>query len=331
MKAGSMEQLCPLRVFRYTGPYEFGSVPFELFDATVQDTAYVDSIVFGQALSAEAEEDMPGSKEDASGETSSVPGHTLAFDMMSDSGTPGWQRSCWPGNCGAGGGPWKKRRGTLIAGLKGRWQEYVVIEYYFDPTLDSARRSAFRKAVAAWSKETCIHFVETAVPAPAPSLQVNAKDAAHCYVSNIGYPGDTVWTTVNMGWCDSERYVGNLIHELGHVLGMNHEQKRPDAVQEYHGQGPHLIVNWNVVKEQGWLDQYQPDPETYVGSQNDGIGDPFIGLAPYDFGSIMHYPAGNHFETIPREGAKLTGNRRSLSEGDIVQVLDLYQCKERSR
>eukprot|EP00932_Pfiesteria_piscicida_P017992 SRR837773.4863.p1 GENE.SRR837773.4863~~SRR837773.4863.p1 ORF type:complete len:296 (-),score=16.29 SRR837773.4863:129-1016(-) len=292
-------------------------------DAGLKDTAYVDSVVLGHRVHALEEEHSPKDREHPTARLLEA-GRSLQTALPSSS----WERSCWPHNCGAGGGPWKKRQTTLVGGLHGRWQEYVVIEYYFDPTVDAGRRSAFRKAVAAWGLETCIHFAETALPPEPPSLWVDMHDAAYCYVSHIGYPGDGTWATMNMGWCDSDRYVGNIIHELGHVLGMNHEQKRPDALHEFHGHGPFLRMHWNNVQDQ-WLDQYEPDPKSYVGSANDGMGDPFSGYAEYDFGSIMHYPAGNHFDTIPTDKAAITGNRRALSHGDILQILDQYQCKLR--
>jgi len=176
---------------------------------------------------------------------------------------------------------------------------------------------------------TCVSFVEVAGDAPAPSLWIDAVEPEYCYTSNIGYPGDDRWTALNLGWCNSDRYVGNIVHELGHVLGMNHEQKRPDAVEEYNGHGPYLNMHWDKVEDE-WVDQYHADMDSYVGSANDGTGDPFSGWAEYDFSSIMHYPVSDHFDTIPASSSSLTGNRQTLSSGDILQVLDQYQCKLRA-
>merc|ERR1719277_2288457 len=108
---------------------------------------------------------------------------------------------------------------------------------------------------------------------------------------------------------------------------MNHEQKRPDATKEYHEHGPHLIIHWKNVPK-SWKDQYTEDRRSYTGSAFDGPGDPFSGYAAYDFESIMHYPSGGRFETVPTGAKSLTGQRHRLSQGDIIQILDQYQCRE---
>merc|ERR1719210_1960882 len=89
-------------------------------------------------------------------------------------------------------------------------------------------------------------------------------------------------------------------------------------------------MHWNVIPSR-WTPWFRPDYSSYIGSGDDGPGDPHTGYAPYDFGSIMHYDArGNRFDTIPPEKEKLTSNRRHLSAGDISQINDVYQCKSKA-
>ncbi|CAE7247273.1 unnamed protein product [Symbiodinium pilosum] len=121
--------------------------------------------------------------------------------------------------------------------------------------------------------------------------------------------------------------VGSMVHEIGHAIGMNHEQKRADAQQVYNGHGPHLIMHWDNI-DANWKSQYLPDTKSYIGSTNQGADDPFSGYAPYDYSSIMHYPSGDAYDTDPPANENLMGNRKHLTSGDIEQILDVYQCVE---
>lgn len=319
---------CVMRVQRFVGPYEDGGIPFGLTRASARDISYVDSIVAGHDISEETEEDgVPA--ESAKRQPQGPPaGESLGASAESAAGEtpPGWARSCWPNSCGPAGGPWPERRGAPSEGLEDRWADYAVVRYFFDYEVDDARKEAFREAAAQIRSVTCVDFVEEADLCPPPALQVGIYDEKSCYASDIGFPGNQSYQLINMGWCSSTRYVGNIVHELGHVLGMNHEQKRPDATQNYHGHGPFLVVHWEHVPED-WRDQYHEDPASYVGSTNDGDGDPHTGYAPYDFESIMHYPANDHFDTVPADARALTGQRHQLSAGDVDQLLDAYQCR----
>lgn len=95
--------------------------------------------------------------------------------------------------------------------------------------------------------------------------------------------------------CNSFSHVGSMIHVLGHVLGMSHEHKRPDAIgkiylppplDEY--RGPFLTIHWQNIPEY-MRDQYTPDPRAYTGSGSQQDEDPSQGYSDYDYESIMHY------------------------------------------
>lgn len=61
------------------------------------------------------------------------------------------------------------------------------------------------------------------------------------------------------------------MHELGHAIGLIHEQARPDRDDT-------VIINWNNIYPGNWL---QFDEANLTETQTYGV--------PYDVGSLMHY------------------------------------------
>ncbi|CAE8653759.1 unnamed protein product [Polarella glacialis] len=121
--------------------------------------------------------------------------------------------------------------------------------------------------------------------------------------------------------CDQ---VGTVIHELGHTLGMGHEQSRPDR-------DSYVDVHMDKVK-----------PGKEINFDIHPNGDV---ARPYDILSVMHYGSsafgvnGAETITIKPQGyslytndssqySKLTiGNRIGLSQFDADQVVDLYKSE----
>lgn len=305
------ESKCHLHIYRYTGQFEAGAIPLSVaVNILEHDLVYIDSIATGTKLVDESIEDGIPSKNLIQMPPRNFPGTKSFLQAFK----PGWDRKCWPSNCGPGMGLFPRRSSTPPSGVRGNFNEYVTVTYRWDKGADNARKEAVRLAAEKWRQATCINFVEGGGDA---DIKIGLYDSGSCYVMGLGYRRGYT-NTVNLGWCNSVRYIGSVIHELGHVLGLNHEQKRPDAQQQYNGKGPHLKMFWQNVGG-GWKSQYLPDMDTYTGSSGN--------YANYDFGSIMHYPGGSAFDTIPASAEKLTGNRRSLTKSDIAQVNDMYACK----
>jgi hypothetical protein len=116
-----------------------------------------------------------------------------------------------------------------------------------------------------------------------------------------------VWTRQGAG-------TGGIAHELGHVIGLYHEQSRMDRDR-------HVRIHFECVIE-GKAGNF----ETYAGRGGRDLG-------PYDYASIMHYGRKGKFstgcDTIEpiHEGLAIypeIGQRRGPSELDIRAVNILY-------
>jgi hypothetical protein len=111
---------------------------------------------------------------------------------------------------------------------------------------------------------------------------------------------------------------GNTIHEIGHSLGMWHEQARADR-------GDHILVN---------LANVEPGKEhnfnTFSAAGNDGRD-----VGPYDLDSIMHYGSfafsTNGQPTITLlDGSTFTTNRTAVTATDVCTVQRFHGWGQRS-
>jgi hypothetical protein len=201
------------------------------------------------------------------------------------------------------------KEGVARISRTGRWPGGNVA-YAIDAALPNPAR--VRDAIAHWEERTSLRFHERTA-GEADFIQF--VDGGGCS-SYVGKVGGMQPVTLNAA-CTT----GNAIHEIGHAIGLWHEQSRTDR-------DDYVSINFGNIQA-GY--EHNFDTITDPGVEN---GD----VARYNFNSIMHYPA-TAFAVNPaiatitvKPGITLQpgvviGQRAALSQGDVTAATLLY-CDE---
>lgn len=184
-------------------------------------------------------------------------------------------------------------KGVGIADRKFRWPK-GIIPY----TSQGLVRPVVEKAIKHWEEKTPIRFV----PRKTHKHYISFEYDGECS-SFIGRQGGKQIIRLY------ERCsVGAAIHEIGHALGLFHEQSRSDRDNFIE------VIDENI----------RPGKDNNFQKQIQGALD----LGSYDFDSIMHYPAKafgvNGLTTIRVKGGQPIGQRDGLSAGDVASIKLLY-------
>jgi hypothetical protein len=192
-------------------------------------------------------------------------------------------------------------RGITIDGQRFRWGTPVngkILEVIIPFTAVSTVEQTVSKAIAHWEQHTPIRFVQRTNEPDFISFE-----ALNGCFSRVGRQGGKQVISIGSG-CG----LGAAIHEIGHALGLLHEQSRADRDQHIE------VVFANIHPD------FRHNFARHVQDATD--------QGKYDFGSIMHYPAKafsiNGQDTIRTKDGQSIGQRNGLSAGDIAAIKNIY-------
>lgn len=183
-----------------------------------------------------------------------------------------------------------------------KWPAFPI--NYDDSAMNDTKKGEIKAAVEHWKEKTGLTFKH----APGATGDVIKFVGGSGCSSFVGHQGGEQEIVLSDG-CSP----GSVIHEIGHALGLHHEQSHPERDN-------FISIVWNKIKG---------------GAENNFLRASNVGVATaYDYGSIMHYDT-NAFSVdgsptiIPKQQfAGDIGQRDGLSPRDIEGIKALYpECQ----
>jgi len=184
------------------------------------------------------------------------------------------------------------------------------IPYKIESSFGSSGRQQLYAAFAEYHKHTCLRFVEKEYR-EVSYISFYAGSGCHSPVGKSGVNR----ISLQAPGCQNK---GTIMHEIGHSLGLLHEQSRPDRDQ-------YVTIHTNALTNQRMAYNFQK------ASNINSLG------TPYDLASMMHYSstafARGGMKTITTKDRSKqhlidTYNRISgFSPIDIQQLNLMYNCK----
>lgn len=197
-------------------------------------------------------------------------------------------------------------QGMIVKPQGGMTWPGAIVPYMMSEHLTEEKKAAVLKAMTLWESETVIRFVPISRGAEIdyPDYVMFEPNLGNTCVSSVGRRGG-IQSVRLAPRCDTM----HIAHELGHLIGLWHEQSRLDR-------DLYVEVLWSNIREEHYHNFNRHQEE----GKNQG---------PYDYDSIMHYSATAFSKNgeptiVPRMPGVQIGQRTHLSAGDIASVNALY-------
>ena len=201
--------------------------------------------------------------------------------------------------------------------IDGTWPNGVV-PYEIDatllnrnPTIVDSVLQTISEALSEWNQRTTLHFVPRTFESDCVRFVDHPEGSCQSPVGYLADGAQDVSCDLDGNKEEDTKWIaGNIMHELGHAVGLYHEHQRPDR------------DNYVIVRD------VSDDTNCGKKSTKDATA-----IGAYDFDSIMHYASSScssitAVRSLPATGWRgepgNMGNRDKLSSGDVNTIRTLY-------